>query len=234
MSQAPREPAEGAASPRPGDDPTPRLATIGRLVATLFHQVNNPLALLKANVSYLDERVQAGETSGELGKEAPFVVEECADAVARMERLFAGVLRYARADQAQEDVDVFDCLETAYVVTGVVGRYAARSELVRPAQPIRIRASQGLVQHLLASVLLEVYARKATFGTVRIAVRAEPGGGARVEFDDPRDDSGEGGGPERDVTEMVLIRQMLGDLGGSFEEERREDAGVRYSVVLPA
>jgi two-component system sensor histidine kinase HydH len=71
------------------------VAEVGRLAATVAHEVNNPLSAVKVNVRWLGENGRVAEGDGERAE----VVADALSAVERISRIVAG-LRLQAAERA--------------------------------------------------------------------------------------------------------------------------------------
>jgi PAS domain S-box-containing protein len=79
-----------------------RLATVGRLVAGVAHEVNNPAALVTVNLGILRDRILAGDTRVE---EAQSMVEDCLEAMGRIRDIVNDVKGFA-GERTRERVDL--------------------------------------------------------------------------------------------------------------------------------
>ena len=63
-----------------------RLATVGRMVAGVAHEINNPLAVVHANISFLREELAAGQRSLSPAEEADLLSDTatCAERIRRL------------------------------------------------------------------------------------------------------------------------------------------------------
>jgi PAS domain-containing protein len=82
-----------------------KLETVGRLVAGVAHEVNNPLAFVRANLNHLQrvtedaaKRLDAGGEGPELAElaELPPIVAECIEGIDRIKRIVDAMRRFAR------------------------------------------------------------------------------------------------------------------------------------------
>ncbi|MEM9192197.1 MAG: ATP-binding protein [Myxococcota bacterium] len=213
-----------------------RLAVLGRLSASLAHELNNPLAYVMSNLALLEE-----ELDGELGEAAE-------DAAAGAERLRRIVDDLSSATRGAVSVNI-DRLELGNLLR-VVRRVAqARSPettlIVEAPEPIygfadRTRLEQVLV-NLLANGIdavkgqpeAEVRARLSTEDGRAVIRVSDNGGGVPAEvrpklfdaFFTTKGQAGTGLG-------LFLSRQYVGAQGGSLSLEHTGSGGTTFRIDL--
>jgi len=232
-----------------------RLEAVGSLTAGIAHEVNNPLAYVRSNLSRLEKLARGLEDAGErlaaplreLAAEAPEVVEETQEGVERIARLVERLRGFARHDAKGES---FRQLAPARVVERAVTM--ARAGL--PESAIRVRAHavplvRGIEPQLVQIVLnllinaiqagpdeprieVEVGARE---GGVEIAVK-DRGHGIREEerphlfepfFTTKPPGQGTGLG-------LSVSRDLAFQHGGRLEALPRRGGGAVFRLWLPA
>ncbi|MHC4393618.1 MAG: histidine kinase dimerization/phospho-acceptor domain-containing protein [Planctomycetota bacterium] len=101
-----------------------KLAAIGELAATIAHEVRNPLGVIRASASLLQEGATRGNVDA---RAAGFIVEE----VDRLDGLIRSLLTFARPEApALAPVSLASILERAVVLSGpVVGEQGAEVEV---------------------------------------------------------------------------------------------------------
>ena len=220
-----------------------RLAAIGRLAASMAHEINNPLAVIRASNSY------SAEVAG--GLKDPLLTENVEDvelAVERIGSFVQHVCGFARRDRPKlEDASLSETAEMSLRMVrprakerGVSLTLQADSGLRVPHDPPRI--SQAIVNIVSNAV------DAAAQGGRNVDIRLELGDSeARVIVDD------DGPGIEEAIRERVfepftttkpqgqgtglglaITRQILQDHGGSVQLSPRDGGGTRAELCLPA
>ncbi|MGI9592596.1 MAG: histidine kinase N-terminal 7TM domain-containing protein [Myxococcota bacterium] len=157
-----------------------RLETVAALAAGVAHEVNNPLAYVRANLNHLrslaDEARTAEVRKPEEFDELRLVVEECVDGVDRIARIIAGMLRFSRLESGgPETVDVAEVIEDAVRLAQL---HETASVEVEASCEARLPAVSGSAENLVQAVLnLLVNGKQALAGRddahIRLAARAQ-------------------------------------------------------------
>lgn len=229
-----------------------RLAQVGRLVAGVAHEVNNPLSFILANLRYLQEELPREGRS----------VEECMDAlretqegVARVQQIVKDVTALARGAAASEVGEVGEvghCPLPAVIEESIrmaslrLKRLAVEVEV--PAEVPLVRADARRLGQVLLNLLLNAAdaLEEAHVTGPRVAVRVQAEA-ERVRL--VLEDNGPGFAPEhlpRLFTPffttkaqgkgtglgLAVSRQYVEDFGGSLSAENRPEGGARFTVEL--
>jgi two-component system, NtrC family, sensor kinase len=110
-----------------------RLAAVGELAAGVAHEINNPMAIIRGNAELLQMALPAGHPSYD-------EVDTIARQVGRVEKIVAGLLRFARQEQKQAgSVEINRLLDE---VTGQLGHQV-------PLTGVEVRKNYGAELPLL-------------------------------------------------------------------------------------
>lgn len=212
------------------------LAAMGRLTATLAHEIKNPLAIIRGSAQRL------GRLEPEAERMARFVVEE-AD---RLSNTMGRYLQFARGDQAPagEGDAVAPLVATLDLLEGELRSRSVALERVGapwPAAPVRLD-NESLKQVYLNLILNAVEAMEGG-GRLTVGAHLRPG---RVEV--AFTDDGPGIPPEvlRKLGQpftttkargsglgLFLARRLVRSAGGDLHIESREGHGTACTVRLP-
>jgi signal transduction histidine kinase len=147
-----------------------RLSVIGSLAGKIAHHMNNPLTLIRANVSDLSRAMESAPDIESLRLEQRVVLEEIQDGVQDLLRYVEAVATFTQTDGEFESLDLDGLVDTALAVAFSKVRYGVDIKFDRPDTPMRVRGcAQQLVQ-LIVSVLLHIDARPSEFGSCTISI----------------------------------------------------------------
>jgi signal transduction histidine kinase len=220
------------------------LAAMGRLTATLAHEIKNPLAIIRGSAQRL------GKLEPEAQRMAEFVVEESD----RLSTTVARYLRFAKeAEHAAESgaigVDAPGDMRAMLdrTLDLLEGEMASRGVTLRRAAPGPARAPVALddesLKQVFLNLLLNALEAMPEGGTLTVAL-AESGGRFRASFTD----SGPGIDPEilkrlgqpffstkakGTGLGLFLTRRLLNGAGGDLVIDSRPGAGATCTVSLP-
>jgi signal transduction histidine kinase len=233
-----------------------KLRTVGTLASGIAHEVNNPLAFIRANLSELrrmGERVEAcaGEDPEKLAaecKDLRAIAEESLDGIERIERIVSGMRRLASPrEEPLRPVDVAELVRDALRLSNLssdphVSVHARFAEGVPPVEAAPERLVQALLNLLVnarqalagrsGNVWLETGSRD---GWVEVHVRDDGPGvpeALRERVFDPffttRDpDQGMGLG-------LAIAFDILRDHAGTLEVRSAPGGGAWFVARLPA
>jgi len=228
-----------------------RMASLGTLAAGVAHEINNPLAYVCSNLSYLRERLASPELTSEQISELREVLVDAEEGAGRVCSIVRDLRTFARADE--------DCLapvDVARVVDGALrmvrNELAHRTRLVCTLEPVpRIHGNDvrlgQVVVNLLVNALQALPERPVEENEVRVSLRTTRTGQVELEVGD----NGRGMAPEVQrrifdpffTTKPVGVGTGLGlsicltlvqAMGGCIDVSSIPDRGSTFRVRLPA
>ena len=235
-----------------------RLAAVGELAAGIAHEVNNPLAFIRTNLSLLGSHWKrladaaqpgtdgVGRALGELVREGEELIEESLEGVERTASFVRDVKGLARADGgARQLADLNDLVRSVLRVAEAQNRKNGRIQTDLGDLPLVRCARQELKQVFLNLVINALQAIDEG-GTIRLTSRTEAGGAVvTVEDDGPgiarehldriydpfftTKPEGEGTGLGLAISSEIVRRH-----GGALDVSSPPGAGACFRVALPA
>jgi signal transduction histidine kinase len=216
------------------------LTSLGKMAASLAHEIRNPLGAIKGLTQVVQEDLPAGHSAQPLMQT---VVSEAE----RLERLITGLLTFARPKDAL--LTTFDVKQMIQTVAGILQtrmeESKIRSEVIAGAEPLIVTSDEDGLQQVLFNVLLNAIEATPRGGKIAISVR-------RV--DEARQveiivkDTG-GGIGRRDPDEffqpfattkvtgsglgLAVSRQIVEQLGGRISLANCAEGGACCSIRLP-
>jgi len=227
-----------------------RLATVGRLAASVAHEINNPMTYVISNLEYLDAKAPEETPEVAASRDSPrHVLREALGGAYRVRDIVKDLRTFARRDgEALAAVDVRDVLEQAVRLSRVDRQ--APTRLVREYDDVpRVHANDGRLSQVFVNLLVNASSAlpKDARGEIRLRIRREPDGRVSVQIRDngpgisPEDrerlfapffttkTAGEGTGLGLFVS-LSIMRALGGDLLVDSEPGR----GAAFTVLLAA
>jgi two-component system sensor histidine kinase PilS (NtrC family) len=218
-----------------------RLAAIGRMAASIAHEIRNPLAAMRGSIQMLRADMEGESSQTELME----IILRESD---RLNRIISDFLSYARPRSIiQSKVDVGDLLRQTFTLL----RHSAEiheSQIIEeavPATPVLANADSEQLQQVfwnLARNALQAMPLP-NGGTLRATVAKHGQNRLRIAFSD----TGRGMSPEQvehlfepfssttggTGLGLSIVYQIIRDHGGTINVRSREGQGTTITIELP-
>jgi two-component system sensor histidine kinase PilS (NtrC family) len=217
-----------------------RLAAIGRMAASIAHEIRNPLAAMRGSIQMLRADM-AGDSSQ---KELMEIILRESD---RLNRIISDFLSYARPRSIiQTSVDVGELLQQTFMLL----RHSAeinKSHLIEeqvPAKPALVNADSEQLRQVFWNLSRNAFQAMPAGGTLRATVHENSNDRLRITFSD----TGRGMAPEQvehlfepfssttggTGLGLSIVYQIIRDHGGTINVRSREGHGTTITIELPA
>ncbi len=217
-----------------------RLAAVGRLAASIAHEIRNPLAAMRGSIQML-----RGEMDGD--SEHAQLMEIILRESDRLNNIVADYLNYARPRPAQlKDVDVCVLIREAFTLlrnsAELSDRHILEDDL--PAQSLFAKGDPEQLKQVCWNVARNALQAMPDGGTLRISVMSPEPDRLRVSFID----SGRGMTPEQverlfepfssttggTGLGLSIVYQIIRDHNGTINVRSRLGEGTTITIELPA
>jgi signal transduction histidine kinase len=132
-----------------------RLAIVGRLAAGVAHEINNPLAYVKANVATLHRELLDPRAAGFSPQELGEMLEETLEGVERIVEIVSDLKSIAREDKAEvEAVDLADVVRATLRLAHVRLSRKVHLEVAVPDGLPMVRANRRKLSQVLLNLLI--------------------------------------------------------------------------------
>ena len=228
-----------------------RLSSIGTLAAGVVHEINNPLAYVCSNLSFLEKALAAPQVPDDALPELREVLTETQEGVQRVRTIAQGVKTFARADENHTGpVEVHPAIEGALRLVRKEMQY--RAQLDRALEPVpAILGNEGRLGQVLVNLLVNALQafplNDPSRNRVRLATYSGGGGTVVLEVED----NGPGMTPEvrqhlfdpffttKPAGEgtglgLSICQSIIQSMGGRIEVESALGKGSVFRLVLPA
>ena len=216
-----------------------RLAAVGRVAASIAHEIRNPLAAMRGSIQVLRSEMDADSSQAELME----IILRESD---RLNRIITDYLTYARPrSQAPASVDVRELLRETFTLLRhspeIKDGHGLEEDYPDEAMVVNADASQ--LKQVFWNVARNALQAMPEGGTLRAELRRTVGNRVRITFTD----SGVGMSPEQvehlfepfssrtggTGLGLSIVYQIIRDHGGTINVRSREGQGTTISVELP-
>jgi signal transduction histidine kinase len=231
---------------------TEKLATVGKLAASVMHEINNPLAFVRSNLEFLRGEVLAQrQLPEELLKEFEEVFDETRLGVERIREIVSDLKGFSRMeDEEPGECVLADVVSDAARLAGLRLKHVAKLKVEMPAELPEVYATPRRLAQVILNLLVNagdaLEEAKVQGGEVRVRGVAESG---RVLL--MVEDNGPGfpsevlprlfeaffttKNPEKGTgLGLSISREMVERFGGTLRAENRPEGGARLCLELPA
>ena len=216
-----------------------RLAAIGRMAASIAHEIRNPLAAMRGSIQMLRADMSSDSSQTELME----IILRESD---RLNRIISDFLSYARPRSIiQSKVNIGELLQQTFMLL----RHSAeinqghRIEEEVPSKPALINADAEQLQQVFWNLSRNALQAMPAGGTLRATVHENAGERLRISFSD----TGRGMAPEQvehlfepfssttggTGLGLSIVYQIIRDHGGTINVRSRQGHGTTITIELP-
>ena len=216
-----------------------RLAAIGRMAASIAHEIRNPLAAMRGSIQMLRSEMDNDSSQAELME----IILRESD---RLNRIITDFLSYARPRSlTQARVDVGDLLHQTFALLRHSPEIGSNQTVVEelPAEPIFAEADEGQLKQVFWNLSRNALQAMPQGGTLRATLDKNSHNRLRIAFSD----TGRGMSPDQvehlfepfssttggTGLGLSIVYQIIRDHGGTINVRSREGQGTTITVELP-
>jgi two-component system sensor histidine kinase PilS (NtrC family) len=217
-----------------------RLAAIGRMAASIAHEIRNPLAAMRGSIQMLRADMEGESSQTELME----IILRESD---RLNRIISDFLSYARPRSIiQTKIDLAELLRETFTLL----RHSAEIkegqtiEEVVPATPVLIDADSEQLRQVFWNLARNALQAMPTGGTLRATVESQANSRLRIAFSD----TGRGMSPQQvehlfepfssttggTGLGLSIVYQIIRDHGGTINVRSRLGQGTTITIELPS
>jgi two-component system, NtrC family, sensor histidine kinase PilS len=216
-----------------------RLAAIGRMAASIAHEIRNPLAAMRGSIQMLHSDMKNDSSQTELME----IILRESD---RLNRIISDFLNYARPRSIiQSQIDLGELLRQTFTLlrnSAEINENHVISEEV-PAAPVLISADAEQLQQVFWNLLRNGLQAMPAGGTLKAGLLKTSNGRIRITFSD----TGRGMSPEQvehlfepfssttggTGLGLSIVYQIIRDHSGTINVRSREGQGTTITIELP-
>ena len=216
-----------------------RLAAIGRMAASIAHEIRNPLAAMRGSIQMLRSEMDSDASHTELME----IILRESD---RLNRIITDFLSYARPRSlAPARVDVGDLLHQTFALMRHSPEIAANQTIVEelPSEALFAEADEGQLKQVFWNLARNALQAMPDGGTLRATLEPNSENRLRIAFTD----TGRGMSPEQvehlfepfssttggTGLGLSIVYQIIRDHGGTINVRSRVGQGTTIMVELP-
>jgi two-component system sensor histidine kinase PilS (NtrC family) len=217
-----------------------RLAAIGRMAASIAHEIRNPLAAMRGSIQMLRADMESESSQTELME----IILRESD---RLNRIISDFLSYARPRSIiQSKVDVGELLQQTFTLL----RHSEEmneSQIIKeevPGTPVLIDADSEQLRQVFWNLARNALQAMPAGGMLRATVQNHSHNRLRIAFSD----TGRGMSPEQvehlfepfssttggTGLGLSIVYQIIRDHGGTINVRSREGQGTTITIELPS
>ena len=217
-----------------------RLAAVGRVAASIAHEIRNPLAAMRGSIQVLRSEMDGNSSQAELME----IILRESD---RLNRIITDYLTYARPPSSTyATVDVRELLQETFTLV----RHSPELQPIHsleegyPEEPAMVNADASQLKQVFWNITRNALEAMPDGGTLRAELQRSPGNRLRITFTD----TGRGMSPEQveNLFEpfssrtggtglgLSIVYQIIRDHGGTINVRSREGQGTTIAIELPA
>lgn len=216
-----------------------RLAAVGRVAASIAHEIRNPLAAMRGSIQVLRSEMDGNSSQAELME----IILRESD---RLNRIITDYLTYARPrSQAHISTDVRELLQETFILLRHSPELQALHKLEEdyPDEPLMMNADASQLKQVFWNIARNALQAMPHGGTLRAELKHSAGNRLRITFTD----TGRGMSPEQvehlfepfssrtggTGLGLSIVYQIIRDHGGTINVRSREGQGTTIAIELP-
>jgi two-component system, NtrC family, sensor histidine kinase PilS len=217
-----------------------RLAAIGRMAASIAHEIRNPLAAMRGSIQMLRSEMDQQPSHMELME----IILRESD---RLNRIISDFLNYARPRSlVHETVDVGELLSQTFTLLRHSPELSERQKIeeIIPDSPLLADVDEEQLRQVFWNLARNALQAMPDGGTLRAEVKRNSANRLRISFTD----TGRGMSPEQvehlfepfssttggTGLGLSIVYQIIRDHGGTINVRSREGRGTIIAIELPA
>ena len=216
-----------------------RLAAIGRMAASIAHEIRNPLAAMRGSIQMLRSEMDNDSSQTELME----IILRESD---RLNGIITDFLNYARPRSlTQATVDIGDLLHQTFALMRHSPEIAANQSIVEelPGEPLFAEADEGQLKQVFWNLARNALQAMPQGGTLRATLDKNSDNRLRIAFTD----TGRGMSPDQidhlfepfssttggTGLGLSIVYQIIRDHGGTINVRSRVGQGTTITLELP-